>query len=98
MPYAAVLRTGEIGIRMALGAQRRKIIAMVLREVLALTAAGLLIGYVAARFTTHLVESFLLWGEGQRPMGRGSGAGGRVRTGVASVADRPGDGIGKRIG
>jgi predicted permease len=59
MAYAVARRTGEIGIRMALGAQRRKIIAMVLREVLALTAAGLVIGYVAARFTTHLVESFL---------------------------------------
>jgi macrolide transport system ATP-binding/permease protein len=57
--YAVARRTGEIGIRMALGAQRRKIIAMVLREVFALTAAGLLIGYGAAHFTTYLVESFL---------------------------------------
>jgi ABC-type antimicrobial peptide transport system permease subunit len=32
---------------------------MVLREVLALTAIGLLVGYGTARFTTHLVESFL---------------------------------------
>lgn len=59
MAYAVARRTGEIGIRMALGAQRRKIIAMVLREVVALTAAGLLIGYGAAHFTTYLVESFL---------------------------------------
>ncbi|HWC99174.1 MAG TPA: ABC transporter permease [Candidatus Sulfopaludibacter sp.] len=59
MAYTVARRTGEIGIRMALGAQRPKIIWMVLREVLALTAAGLLVGYVAARFTTHLVESFL---------------------------------------
>ncbi|HLY20691.1 MAG TPA: ABC transporter permease [Bryobacteraceae bacterium] len=59
MAYAVARRTGEIGIRMALGAQRRKIIAMVLREVFALTAAGLLIGYGAAHFMTYLVESFL---------------------------------------
>jgi predicted permease len=59
MAYGVARRTGEIGIRMALGAQRRKIIWMVLRQVLALTAAGLAIGYGAARFTTHLVESFL---------------------------------------
>jgi ABC-type antimicrobial peptide transport system permease subunit len=52
-------RTGEIGIRMALGAQRPRIIWMVLREVLAMAAAGLLVGYGTARFTTHFVESFL---------------------------------------
>jgi ABC-type antimicrobial peptide transport system permease subunit len=61
MAYAVARRTGEIGIRMALGAQRPKIVWMVLREVLALTAAGLLIGYAAARLTTRFVESFL-WG------------------------------------
>jgi predicted permease len=59
MAYTVARRTGEIGIRMALGAARPKIIWMVLREVLALTAAGLLIGYAAARFTTHFVESLL---------------------------------------
>jgi predicted permease len=59
MAYAVARRTGEIGIRMALGAQRPKIIWMVLREVLALTAAGLVAGFGAARFTTRFVESFL---------------------------------------
>jgi macrolide transport system ATP-binding/permease protein len=59
MAYKVARRTGEIGIRMALGAQRRGIIWMVLREVLVMSAAGLLVGYGAARFTTHLVESFL---------------------------------------
>jgi predicted permease len=59
MAYTVARRTGEIGIRMALGAQRRVIIWMVLREVLAISAAGLIVGYTAARFTTHFVESFL---------------------------------------
>ncbi len=59
MAFTVARRTGEIGIRMALGAQRRRIVWMVLREVLALTVAGLVIGYVAARFTTQYVESFL---------------------------------------
>jgi macrolide transport system ATP-binding/permease protein len=59
MAYTVARRTGEIGIRMALGAQRPKIIWMVLREVLALTTVGLLVGYGTARFTTHFVESFL---------------------------------------
>jgi predicted permease len=59
MAYTVARRTGEIGIRMALGAQRPGIIWMVLREVLAISAAGLILGYGAARFTTHFVESFL---------------------------------------
>jgi predicted permease len=59
MAYTVARRTGEIGIRMALGAQRPGILWMVLRQVLVLTAAGLLIGYAAARFTAQLVESFL---------------------------------------
>ena len=59
MAYSVARRTGEIGIRMALGAQRPGIIYMVMREVLALTAAGLLLGYGAARLTTRYVESFL---------------------------------------
>ena len=59
MAYTVARRTGEIGIRMALGAQRPKIIWMVLREVLALTTIGLLAGYGAARLTTQFVESFL---------------------------------------
>jgi macrolide transport system ATP-binding/permease protein len=59
MAYTVARRTGEIGIRMALGAQRGGIVWMVLREVLAIAGAGLLLGYGAARFTTHLVDSFL---------------------------------------
>jgi predicted permease len=59
MAYTVARRTGEIGIRMALGAQRAGIVWMVLRQVLALTAAGLLIGYGAARWAGRLVESFL---------------------------------------
>jgi len=59
MAYAVARRKGEIGIRMALGAQRRLIIWMVLREVLVLTAVGLAIGFGVSRWATHLVESFL---------------------------------------
>jgi predicted permease len=59
MAYTVARRTGELGLRMALGAQRSKIIWMVLREVLALMATGLLIGFVTARMTTQFVASFL---------------------------------------
>jgi predicted permease len=57
--YNVARRTGEIGIRMALGAQRGGVVRMVLREVLVLAAAGLAIGVAAALGTSKFVESFL---------------------------------------
>jgi len=59
MSYNVARRTGEIGIRMALGAQRSRVLWMVLREVLLLTAVGLAISVPAALAASKLVESFL---------------------------------------
>ncbi len=59
MAYAVARRTSEIGIRMALGAQRGGVVWMVLREVLALSVAGAVIGLFAAWQTGHFVASFL---------------------------------------
>jgi predicted permease len=59
MAYTVARRTSEIGIRMALGAERRRIIWMVLREVLTLAAVGLAIGLIAAWQAGHLVKAFL---------------------------------------
>ena len=59
MSYNVARRTGEIGIRMALGAQRGRVLWMVLREVFLLAAAGLAISVPAALAASKLVESFL---------------------------------------
>jgi putative ABC transport system permease protein len=48
MAFAVVRRTNELGVRMALGAARRSVVAMVLREALVLVAAGVAIGVPAA--------------------------------------------------
>jgi macrolide transport system ATP-binding/permease protein len=57
--YNVARRTGEIGLRMALGAQRGRVVWMVVREVFLLAAMGLAIGVPIAFAASRLVESFL---------------------------------------
>src|SRR5207244_1513742 len=52
-------RTSEMGIRMALGAQRRDVQWMVLRETIRLVVLGISIGVAAALGITRLVSSML---------------------------------------
>ena len=59
MAHAVVRRTNEIGIRMALGADRRNIVWMVMRETLLLVAMGLAIGLPASWAAGKLVASQL---------------------------------------
>ncbi|MFY9555228.1 MAG: ABC transporter permease [Blastocatellia bacterium] len=62
-------RTHEIGIRMALGAQRRDIIKMIVGQGMMLAFAGTLIGIVVALLLTFLLTRFiesLLFGVGLR--------------------------------
>ncbi len=59
MSYNVERQIGEIGIRMALGAQRGAVYWLVLRRVLLLGAVGLAISVPAALIGTRLVKSFL---------------------------------------
>jgi ABC-type antimicrobial peptide transport system permease subunit len=57
--YNVARRTGEIGIRMALGAQRGAVVRMILRQVLVLAAIGFAIGLPTALVTSKFIGSFL---------------------------------------
>ncbi len=57
--YNVARRTGEIGIRMALGAERGRLVWMILGEVLMLLAVGIAVSVPAALGTSKLVQSFL---------------------------------------
>jgi predicted permease len=59
MSYNVARQVGEIGIRMALGAQRGAVVWMVLRRVLLLAAVGLAISVPAALIVFRLVKSLL---------------------------------------
>jgi predicted permease len=57
--YSVSQRTREIGIRMALGAQRQALIALFVRQGLLLTGIGVVCGLVAAFVTMRLMSSLL---------------------------------------
>jgi len=59
MSNSVARRTNEIGIRLALGAQRTDVIGMILRETLVMVVIGAMIGLAAALLATRMVSRLL---------------------------------------
>ncbi len=59
MTYAIKRRTGEIGLRTALGAQRKDVVSMVLSDALRLVVSGMIIGLPLALAATRLLRAQL---------------------------------------
>jgi predicted permease len=59
MAYSVSRRTREVGIRMALGAQRTDVMLLVLKKAALLLALGLVSGLVAWWFATRAIQAFL---------------------------------------
>ena len=65
LSYSVAQRTREIGIRMALGADRGRVMGMVLRQALTLLILGIAAGLAMSFWSTRLLHSFL-YGVGKR--------------------------------
>ena len=66
--YSAAQRTREIGIRMALGAQRKQIVSGILRQGLVILAFGMIVGGLAAAGIGQVAGSFLVGVSGLDPL------------------------------
>jgi predicted permease len=82
--YLVSERTREIGIRLALGAQKRNILRVVLQQGLQLAIAGAVIGLVCALIVSHLMATFLYGVKPTDPLSFGGVAG--LFVGVALLA------------
>jgi hypothetical protein len=67
--FAVVQRTREIGIRMALGAQRAQVLRLIVRDSVIVAGAGLVLGILGAIWSSRLFEGLLY---GVTPLDRGT--------------------------
>jgi macrolide transport system ATP-binding/permease protein len=74
MSYNVARRTGEIGIRLALGAQRRTVIGMVMSESTRLVAIGVVLGVAAVLSAGRFVESVVYGLSSSDPLTIGAAA------------------------
>jgi putative ABC transport system permease protein len=59
LSYAVSQSASEIGLRMALGAQRQRVVGAIMRQALVLAVVGIGIGLIAAALLTRTIQSFL---------------------------------------
>jgi ABC-type antimicrobial peptide transport system permease subunit len=59
MAFSVNRRTREVGIRMALGAERRDVLVLILKNASALVGCGLVVGLGCTWIGTRLLKSFL---------------------------------------
>ena len=74
MAYSVANRTNEIGIRLALGAQRAQVLAMILREATWISLTGVVAGLGAALMLARLIKSMLYGLQPADPVSLLSGA------------------------
>jgi putative ABC transport system permease protein len=84
LSYSVARRTNEIGIRMALGADRRDLLWLVLRDALRLVLLGVLLGIPAALAAARLIASQLFGISAADPLAIGLAA--LVLLAVAAIA------------
>jgi putative ABC transport system permease protein len=68
LAFSVAARTREIGIRMAIGAARRSVIGLVLRESMAWAAGGMVCGLIAASAAARFIAALLYGIEAQDPL------------------------------
>jgi ABC-type antimicrobial peptide transport system permease subunit len=83
--YGTARRAGEIGIRIALGAERGQVLWLVLRDALALVALGLAIGLPVSLAAARTVSSILFGIEPADPLAFLSTAGVLAAIGLAAA-------------
>ena len=104
--YSVAQRTREVGIRMALGAQKRDVLKMILTQGLALVAWGTAIGLIACYWLSRLVLSQLYGVSAFDPatlVSRGGrahcrGPNGDLHSGAAGDESRSAGGASLRVG
>lgn len=83
--YAVARRTGEIGVRMAFGAQPSQVVARMLRDAALPILLGAAFGLVGAMLATRVIESFLFETAPRDPVTLATVAGALVLTGCLAA-------------